>query len=98
LGNPGPRYAGNRHNVGFLALDELADRIGGRFTGHKAGAEVCTGRLADQKVVLAKPRSFMNLSGDPIAGLTRFFKIDPTGVVVIHDELDLEYGTLRLKL
>ncbi|WP_116048427.1 aminoacyl-tRNA hydrolase [Amycolatopsis palatopharyngis] len=98
LGNPGPRYAGNRHNVGFLVLDELADRIGGKFKAHKAGAEILEGQLAGRKIVLAKPRSFMNLSGGPVAGTARFFKVDRSGVVVVHDELDLPYGALKLKL
>ncbi|SFB47546.1 peptidyl-tRNA hydrolase, PTH1 family [Amycolatopsis marina] len=98
LGNPGPRYAGNRHNVGFLVLDELAGRIGGKFKAHKAGADVLEGHLAGRKVVLAKPRSFMNLSGGPVAGTARFFKVDRSGVVVVHDELDLPYGALKLKL
>lgn len=97
LGNPGPKYAGNRHNVGFLVLDELAGRIGGKFKVHKGGAEVLEGRLGGRKVVLAKPRSFMNLSGGPVAGTARFYKVDPSGVVVIHDELDVDYGSLRLK-
>ncbi|PXY17709.1 aminoacyl-tRNA hydrolase [Prauserella coralliicola] len=98
LGNPGPRYAGNRHNVGFLVLDELAARVGGKFKAHKGGAEVLEGHLAGRRVVLAKPRSFMNLSGGPVAGTARFYKIPPSGVVVIHDELDIPYGALRLKL
>ncbi|RZQ63477.1 aminoacyl-tRNA hydrolase [Amycolatopsis suaedae] len=98
LGNPGPRYAGNRHNVGFMVLDELAARMGGKFKAHKSGAEVVEGRLAGRKVALAKPRSFMNLSGGPVAGTARFFKVGPDGVVVVHDELDLPYGSLRLKL
>lgn len=98
LGNPGPKYAGNRHNVGFLVLDELAERIGGRFTSHKAGADVLEGHLAGRRVVLVKPRSFMNLSGGPVSGVARFFHIGPEGVVVVHDELDLDYGTLRLKI
>ncbi|GAB3487099.1 aminoacyl-tRNA hydrolase [Amycolatopsis cihanbeyliensis] len=98
LGNPGPRYAGNRHNVGFLVLDELAARVGGRFKAHKGGAEVLEGRLAGRKVVLVKPRSFMNLSGGPVAGTARFFKVGPESVVVVHDELDLPFGALRLKL
>lgn len=97
LGNPGPRYEGNRHNIGFLVLDELADRVGGRFKAHKSGAEICEGRLAGRRVVLVKPRSFMNLSGGPVASAARFFKIAPEGIVVIHDELDLPYGTVRLK-
>lgn len=98
LGNPGPRYAGNRHNVGFMVLDELAARIGGKFKAHKGGAEVLEGRLADRRVVLAKPRSFMNLSGGPVSATAKFYKIPPGGVVVVHDELDLPFGALKLKL
>ncbi|KAA9157099.1 aminoacyl-tRNA hydrolase [Amycolatopsis acidicola] len=98
LGNPGPRYAGNRHNVGFMVLDELAARVGGKFKAHKGGAEVLEGRLAGRRVVLAKPRSFMNLSGGPVAGTAKFYKTEPGGIVVVHDELDLEFGALKLKL
>jgi PTH1 family peptidyl-tRNA hydrolase len=98
LGNPGPAYAGNRHNAGFLVADELAARVGGRFKSHKAGADVVEGRLAGRRVVLAKPRSFMNLSGGPVAGLVRFFKIALDSVVVVHDELDIPFDTVRLKL
>lgn len=97
LGNAGPRYAGNRHNAGFLVLDELAARVGGKFKAHKGSAEALEGRLAGRKVVLLKPRSFMNLSGGPVAGATKFFKIPQAAVVVVHDELDLDYGALRLK-
>ena len=98
LGNPGPAYVGNRHNVGFLVADELADRVGGRFRSHKAGADVLEGRLAGRRIVLAKPRSFMNLSGGPVAGLARFFKVTPESIVVIHDELDIPFDAVRLKL
>ncbi|QWF81968.1 aminoacyl-tRNA hydrolase [Amycolatopsis sp. CA-230715] len=98
LGNPGPRYAGNRHNIGFLVLDELAARVGGKFKAHKSGAEVLEGRLANRRVVLTKPRSFMNLSGGPVSGTAKFFKIAPDGIVVVHDELDLPFGALKLKL
>ncbi|GAA3061243.1 aminoacyl-tRNA hydrolase [Actinokineospora globicatena] len=98
LGNPGPRYEGNRHNIGFLVVDELAARVGGRFKAHKAGAEVVEGRLGDQRVVLVKPRSFMNLSGGPVAGAAKFFKAGPDRITVVHDELDLPFGTVRLKL
>ncbi|WP_370944691.1 aminoacyl-tRNA hydrolase [Amycolatopsis sp. cg5] len=98
LGNPGPQYAGNRHNVGFMVLDELAARVGGKFKAHKSGAELLEGRLAGRRVVLAKPRSFMNLSGGPVVGAARFYKIAPSGVVVVHDELDLEFGALKMKL
>ncbi|MEV6906471.1 aminoacyl-tRNA hydrolase [Amycolatopsis sp. NPDC051071] len=98
LGNPGPPYAGNRHNVGFMVLDELAGRVGGKFKAHKSGAEVLEGRLAGQRVVLAKPRSYMNLSGGPVVGAARFYKIPPAGVVVVHDELDVDFGALKMKL
>ncbi len=97
LGNPGPRYAGTRHNAGFLVADLLAERIGGRFKAHRSQAEVLEGRLAGAPVVLAKPTTFMNLSGGPVAGAARFFKIAPQRLIVVHDELDLPYGALRLK-
>jgi PTH1 family peptidyl-tRNA hydrolase len=98
LGNPGPQYVGNRHNAGFLVADELADRMGGKFKTHKAGAEVLEGRLASTRVVLAKPRTYMNLSGGSVAGALRFYKVPLEQLVVVHDELDLPYGTVRLKL
>lgn len=97
LGNLGAGYAGNRHNVGFMVLDELAHRAGGRFTSHKSGADVLETRLAGRRVVLVRPRSFMNISGPPVAATARYFKVPPTDVVVIHDDLDLDYGVLRLK-
>jgi peptidyl-tRNA hydrolase, PTH1 family len=98
LGNPGPRYAGNRHNVGFLVVDELAARVGGKFKAHKGGAEILECRLAGRRTILAKPRSFMNVSGGPVVASARFYKVDPADLVVIHDELDLPYASVRLKL
>jgi PTH1 family peptidyl-tRNA hydrolase len=98
LGNPGPKYAGNRHNVGFLVLDVLADRVGGKFKAHKGGAEVLEGRLAGRRVVLAKPRGYMTTSGGPVAGTAKFYKVPPASIIVVHDELDLPFGTIRLKL
>jgi len=98
LGNPGPGYAGNRHNVGFMVVDLLAGRMGGRFKAHKSRAEVLEGRLSGERVVLAKPRTFMNDSGGPVTGLRDFFKVPLERIVVVHDELDLPYGGLRLKL
>jgi PTH1 family peptidyl-tRNA hydrolase len=98
LGNPGPRYERTRHNAGFLVLDVLAERIGGRFKAHKSHADVLEGRLAGLPVVLAKPQSFMNDSGGPVAGLARFYKVPVSSVTVVHDDLDLPYGTLRLKI
>lgn len=97
LGNPGPGYAGNRHNVGFLVVDELARRVGGHLKVHKTGTDLLETRLAGRRTVLARPRSFMNLSGRAVAGAARFFKVAPTDVVVVHDDLDLEYGVLKLK-
>ncbi|MEU7688877.1 aminoacyl-tRNA hydrolase [Microbispora hainanensis] len=98
LGNPGPEYAGNRHNAGFMVLDELAARMGGRFKAHRSRAEVVEGRLAGLPVVLAKPLSFMNLSGGPVKALADFYKVTPDRVIVIHDELDIPYGALRAKI
>jgi PTH1 family peptidyl-tRNA hydrolase len=97
LGNPGPQYAGTRHNAGFKVLDVLAERVGGKFKSHKARGEVVETRLAGERAVLAKPRSFMNESGGPAASLRDFFKAPIEKIVVVHDELDLGFGTLRLK-
>ncbi|MCC3317188.1 aminoacyl-tRNA hydrolase [Nocardia africana] len=98
LGNPGPEYERTRHNAGFLVADVLAERIGGRFTVHKkSGADLLEARLDGRKVLLAKPRTYMNLSGRPVAALARFFSIPPTEVIVVHDELDLPFGSIRLK-
>ncbi|MBS43839.1 MAG: aminoacyl-tRNA hydrolase [Nocardioides sp.] len=104
LGNPGPSYAGNRHNIGYLVVDELASRMGGPFRAHKTGrADVVEGRLAPPgapapRVVLAKPRSYMNELGGPVKALATFYKVPPARVVAIHDELDIAFGTLRVKL
>ncbi|MFD4376484.1 aminoacyl-tRNA hydrolase [Streptomyces sp. NPDC058486] len=104
LGNPGPEYAGNRHNIGFMVVDLLAERIGGKFKrAQKAQAQVVEGRMgpvgpANQRVVLAKPMSFMNVSGGPVTALRDFYKVPTARVVAIHDELDIDYATLRLKL
>lgn len=97
LGNPGPGYAGNRHNAGFMVLDVLGGTVGGRFKSHRARADVVEGRLAGRRVVLAKPRSYMNESGGPVKALCDFYKIPLERLVVVHDELDIPYGTLRLK-
>jgi peptidyl-tRNA hydrolase, PTH1 family len=98
LGNPGPRYAGTRHNVGFLVVDLLAQRMGGRFKAHRGRADVVEGRLAGTPVVLAKPRSYMNESGGPIVAVSRFYKVPVDRLTIVHDDLDLPFGTLRLKL
>ncbi|MFI9105650.1 aminoacyl-tRNA hydrolase [Streptomyces fildesensis] len=98
LGNPGPEYAGNRHNIGFMVADLLAERIRSKFKTHKSRAQVVEGRIGGQRVVLAKPMTFMNLSGGPVTALRDFYKV-PTGqIIAVHDELDIDYPTLRLKL
>ncbi|WP_242894867.1 MULTISPECIES: aminoacyl-tRNA hydrolase [Actinomadura] len=97
LGNPGPSYAGNRHNAGFMVADVLAERAGGRFKSHKARSDVLEGRLAGERVVLAKPRTYMNESGGPVKALRDFYKVPVERLVVVHDELDVPYGALRLK-
>jgi PTH1 family peptidyl-tRNA hydrolase len=97
LGNPGPSYAGNRHNAGFMVLDVLAGRAGGRFKAHRARADVLEGRLAGVRAVLAKPRAYMNESGGPVKGLRDFYKVPVERLIVVHDELDIPFGALRLK-
>ncbi|WP_067835480.1 aminoacyl-tRNA hydrolase [Nocardia lijiangensis] len=98
LGNPGPEYERTRHNVGFLVADVLAERVGGRFAVHKkSGADLLQARLDGRQVLIAKPRSYMNLSGRPVAALARFFSVPLTEVIVVHDELDLPFGAVKLK-
>ena len=104
LGNPGPDYAGTRHNVGYLVTDELARRMGSPFRAHKSGrAEVVEGRLTPPgqpgpRVVLARPRCYMNESGGAVKALASFYKVPVDRIVAIHDELDIPFGTLRVKL
>ena len=102
LGNPGPSYAGHRHNVGYLVNDELAARVGGAFKAHKSGrADVVEGRLGGVggvRVVLVRPRCYMNEVGGPVAGLSAFYKVPPERIVAVHDELDIPFDTMRVKL
>jgi len=102
LGNPGPRYAGTRHNIGQVVVDQLAG--GQRFTSSRAQAVVCETRIGTApggapgpRAVLAKPTTYMNVSGSPVAGLARYFGVDVEHVVVVHDELDIDLGRLKLK-
>lgn len=99
LGNPGPGYAGNRHNVGQMVLDELASRMGATFKKHKTPNQVAEGRLVPggTRLVLAKPGSFMNTSGGPVSSVLGFYSATPADLVVVHDELDLPFDTVRLK-
>jgi peptidyl-tRNA hydrolase, PTH1 family len=98
LGNPGSQYAGNRHNIGFMACDRIAARIGAKFKRDRSRAEVLTGTVGGTPVTVAKPMTFMNLSGQPVAALGRFYKVPPERLVVLHDELDIPFGSIRLKL
>jgi peptidyl-tRNA hydrolase, PTH1 family len=98
LGNPGPQYAENRHNVGFMCADLLAAQIGSAFKRDRSRAMAATGKLDGVPVTLAKPLSFMNLSGGAVASLRAFYKLPPERVLVLHDELDLPFGSIRLKL
>jgi PTH1 family peptidyl-tRNA hydrolase len=100
LGNPGPRYESTRHNVGQMVVDELARRRGATFRSHRANARVAETWLAPgrSKLVLAKPNSFMNVSGGPVSGLAAFFGIDPERIIVVHDELDIPFDTNKLKI
>ena len=106
LGNPGPRYAGNRHNVGQMVLDLLAERVGAKFSRHsRAQAVVGEGRLGTMpggapgpRVVLAKPTTYMNTSGGPVAGLAKYYGVEPDHVVVVHDEVDIPFDSIKLKI
>ena len=99
LGNPGPGYAGHRHNVGQMVVSELASRLGAAFKVHKAGATVAEVRIrpGGDRIALAVPSTFMNVSGRPVAALLKFYSLDASRLVVIHDELDLPFDTVRLK-
>lgn len=105
LGNPGPKYSGHRHNIGAMVVGELARRSGASLREHKAGrawaAEVrlgtAAGGLPGPRAVLARPMTYMNLSGGPVSGLAKFYKTPLEQVIVVHDELDIEFGAVRLK-
>jgi len=98
LGNPGPKYARNRHNVGFMVVDELARRIEADSFRAKFSADMARGWLNDDtQALLLKPQTYMNLSGDSVQPCAAFFKVAVQDVLVVHDELDLPFGTLRLK-
>lgn len=101
LGNPGPSYAQTRHNVGAMVLDLLVARAGQRWKAQRRTraevAETRLGPLPGTPVVLARPQSFMNVSGGPVAALTQYYTVDPSRLIVVHDELDLPFGALRLK-
>ena len=97
LGNPGAKYAQNRHNIGYMAVDRIAGDHGFGPWKSKFQGSVSDGRLGDEKVVLLKPETFMNLSGQSVGEAMRFYKLDPSDVVVFHDEIDLAPARLKVK-
>ena len=97
LGNPGAKYAQNRHNIGFMALDQIASDHGFSPWRSKFQGQMCEGKLGSEKIVMLKPETFMNLSGQSVGEAMRFFKLDSTDITVFHDELDLAPSKVRLK-
>ncbi|MFB2584378.1 aminoacyl-tRNA hydrolase [Herbiconiux liukaitaii] len=99
LGNPGPTYAGNRHNIGQMVTAELADRMRAGFKAHKANARIAEGRTAPggPRFIVANPNTYMNVSGGPVNGLLKFYGLPPEQLIVVHDELDIPFDTLKLK-
>ncbi len=97
LGNPGRKYAANRHNIGFMAVDWLAEQHGISLGKVQNKALVGNGRIANQSVILAKPQTYMNLVGDAVGPLANYYRIPPERVLVVYDELDLPFGSIRLR-
>lgn len=98
LGNPGRKYEQTRHNVGFVVVDRLGARVGATVERKQLGALVDSGRIEGQAVVFAKPQSFMNLSGQPVASLKGYYKATNDSIVVVHDDVDLPFGQVRVKV
>ncbi|MCB9989343.1 MAG: aminoacyl-tRNA hydrolase [Rhodospirillales bacterium] len=97
LGNPGDKYAGNRHNVGFMAVDGIADEYGFPAFRSKFQGQMAEGVIAGHKVVILKPQTYMNNSGQSVAAAAKFYKIPPARIIVFHDELDLPNGKMKVK-
>ncbi|HWD61165.1 MAG TPA: aminoacyl-tRNA hydrolase [Humibacter sp.] len=99
LGNPGTQYARTRHNIGQMVVDELASRASATFKTHKTNARVAEGRIVPggPRLILAKPNTYMNVSGGPVAQLVRFYSVEPSRLIVVHDELDIPFDTIKLK-
>lgn len=105
LGNPGPKYAANRHNVGHMVLDVMAAAAGAKFAAHRTQSVVAEARLGmlpggvpGPRVILAKPSTYMNVSGGPVSGLANYYGVAPDHIIVIHDELDIPFGTIKAKI
>lgn len=98
LGNPGSKYAGNRHNIGFMAVDAIHRRHGFSGWSKKFKAEIAEGEIGGERVLLMKPQTFMNLSGEAVGEAIRFYKLTPADVIVLYDELDLAPGKVRIKM
>ncbi len=97
LGNPGRKYAKNRHNLGFLAMDAIAERFGGRFISKQCEAMVAQTSIANKQVILAKPQLYMNRSGEVVSCLAAYHQIDSENIIIISDDADLPFATLRLR-
>jgi PTH1 family peptidyl-tRNA hydrolase len=97
LGNPGPKYEHTRHNVGFRAVERLAEKHGLAFGKTEHKAHIATGTVAGARLIVAKPMTYMNVSGDSVAPLARFYKIDPAHILIVCDDLDIPPGTLRIR-
>lgn len=97
LGNPGKQYESTRHNVGFLAIDDIAEELNIKVDKLKFKSLIGEGRIGNEKIILAKPQTFMNLSGEAVVELVNFYKIDMSNVIVIYDDIDLDTGKLRIR-
>ncbi|MCB9112695.1 MAG: aminoacyl-tRNA hydrolase [Anaerolineales bacterium] len=97
LGNPGREYKDTRHNIGFMLIDQLAERIGARGMKVQSKAIITSGLYEERKLILAKPQTYMNLSGQSVQGLLHFYKIPLENLLVAHDDLDIPYGTIRIR-
>lgn len=97
LGNPGREYAANRHNIGFMLIDRLAERLGVRFSRLESKALVTKGEYLGRRMILAKPQTFMNLSGQAVGSLVRFYKVPLENLLVVYDDVDLDLGTIRIR-
>jgi peptidyl-tRNA hydrolase, PTH1 family len=98
LGNPGERYASTRHNAGALVIEELLKRTNAKLKSHKSGTLIAEVVLEQHKVTLARPTSYMNESGRPLGQLMRFYKVDPSRLIVVHDEIDIPFDEVRIKV